>query len=145
MYNYVRSQRFYPLYHLLERVIICRPWLFLCAVHSVTLGIYCILARFFALSVPSFSSILSVCAWFNDILTKTLTVLVLIRLVTDIPSVILLAIENRFNICCTKSQALTGFYRNFWHWIYDRNPGKERKLWSHTLYAGLIEDFWKLF
>ena len=34
-----------------------------------------------------------VCAWFNDILTKTLTVLILIRLVTDIPSGILLAIE----------------------------------------------------
>lgn len=29
------------------------------------------------------------CAWFNDILTKTLTVLILIRLVTDIPSGIL--------------------------------------------------------
>ena len=26
------------------------------------------------------------CAWFNDILTKTLTVLILIRLVTDISS-----------------------------------------------------------
>lgn len=29
------------------------------------------------------------CAWFNDILTKTLTVLILIRLVTDISSGIL--------------------------------------------------------